>query len=97
MNITITIPDEIATPADTYVRSLRAQPKPDPNGPGDILLPLYPDGLQDWIDEVIAQNLIRIPSVSTAPAIRTQQQLIEKANKDMLNVLKPKRTAPPST
>jgi hypothetical protein len=80
MKITITIPDEIAVPADALVKSLKMPPEVQPDG-SEVIRPAFPGGLREWAAEAIRQNLENLTHQSPASFPGVKRVRDEQARK----------------
>ncbi|MCW5983516.1 MAG: hypothetical protein KIT09_35825 [Bryobacteraceae bacterium] len=90
MEITVTIPDDLAEALDARFKAVQDQPRTDAEG-NTIIPRRFPGGLADWLREILAHNLreAAAPLQDQMPAARALNQEIESRRKALLDMYKP--------
>ena len=86
--ITIEIPDETAEKVETYLKSLRSN-QPVQRGDDVVFQLLYPNGLDDWIPDLVSENLLRLPCVGELPEVQAEDDAIRQANDRKKGLMRP--------
>lgn len=72
--IIVKIPEDIAVAMDRYIATLEKPQRIDPQTNARIIEKQFPDGLEDWIPELLALNFQNLLGATDPQVIAAQKQ-----------------------
>lgn len=84
----VEIPDEWVAAIDPFLKTIRHPPMPQANG-DEVARLRFPNGVVDWLPEIVGDNLLSLPPIHQLPSIQAEQSKIAAAEEAKRTAFRP--------